>query len=225
MPNATIAAGFNVKNMSQNGCFEGYASLFDVTDQVHDRVARGAFAKTLADWRRKGRMPPLLWQHDAREPIGAWRDMKEDDRGLFVRGELFVNEIPRALQAWRLMRENALSGLSIGFKAVESERDGKTGERILTRVELMEVSMVTFPALDAARVSSVKAALASGDIPGEREFEAFLRDAGFSRKQAKGVVARGYRALTRRDAGGGAREETLAALAALAGSIRSAAGE
>ncbi len=52
MSNATIAVGFNVKNMSQNGCFEGYASLFDVTDQVHDRVARGAFARTLADWRR-----------------------------------------------------------------------------------------------------------------------------------------------------------------------------
>lgn len=200
MERKILDAAFDLRALADNGRFEGYASVFDEIDSVRDRVASGAFADTLRAHRRKGRLPPMLWQHDAREPIGVWREMFEDKRGLFVRGELFVNDIPRARQAYKLMQEKAISGLSIGFRVLESDLDPKTGSRTLTKIDLMEVSMVTFPALENARVSSVKNALSSGIVPGEREVEAFLRDAGFSRQQAKGFIASGYKAVAQRDA-------------------------
>ena len=201
MSQKILNSTFEIKGFEKNGAFEGYASVFDDLDSAQDRVVKGAFKKTLDKCSRTGRMPALLWQHDAREPIGVWREMFEDQKGLYVKGELFVDEIPRARQAYKLMCEGGLSGLSIGFKTVQSELNPQTGERFLTEVDLLEVSMVTFPALDTARISSVKDKLIAGEIPNEREFEAFLRDAGFSRKQAKGMIAGGYKNLSLRDAG------------------------
>ncbi len=198
-----LNAAFDVEKIDDRGVFTGYASVFDEVDNVKDKVAAGAFLKTLKDHQLKGRMPPLLWQHDTREPIGVFREMFEDKKGLYIRGQLFVDDIPRAKQAYRLLCENGLSGLSIGFKAVDSSFDPLTGVRTLLKIDLMEISLVTFPALDSARISHVKAALQDGRTPNIREFEAFLRDAGFSRKQAKTIVSNGYKTLlTPRDAGG-----------------------
>lgn len=200
MERKILDAAFNIKTLTDSGRFEGYASVFDEIDTARDRVAPGAFTDSLRQHRLKKRMPPMLWQHDAREPIGVWREIFEDSRGLFVRGELFINDIPRARQAYKLLCEKAISGLSIGFKVVESDLEPKTGSRTLTRIELMEVSMVTFPALESARISSVKTALQAGVVPSAREIETFLRDAGFSRRQAKGFIACGYKAVLQRDA-------------------------
>jgi HK97 family phage prohead protease len=187
---------FEIKFVSETGVFEGYASVFGVTDSVNDRIAPGAFDKSLARHRTEGRLPPLLWQHDMKEPIGAWREMFEDSHGLFVRGELFVTDIDRARSAYKLMRENVVTGLSIGYRAVQSHRDQKSGVRVLTEIELLEVSMVTAPANEQARVMRVKSILSGGGVPSEREFEAFLRDAGLSHRQAKGMIAHGYKSLS-----------------------------
>ena len=113
MDQKILNSAFQVKGFEKDGVFEGYASIFDDVDSVQDRVMKGAFRKTLDACRRKGRMPALLWQHDAREPIGVWREMFEDDKGLYVKGELFVDEIPRARQAYKLMCEGGLSGFVI----------------------------------------------------------------------------------------------------------------
>ena len=99
-----------------------------------------------------------------------------------------------------LYMEEALTGLSIGFKARESHRDPDTGERILTKIDLLEISLVTFPALESARVMRFRKSMKSGQMPDERSLEAFLRDAGFSRKQAKGFIAAGYKTINARDA-------------------------
>ena len=220
MNTKTFNSPFEIRAIADSGTFEGYASVFDDVDHARDKVAPGAFARTLAEHKSNGRLPPMLWQHDTKEPIGAWRDMFEDERGLFVRGELFIEDIPKARQAHKLLLENVVTGLSIGFRAVTSEKDPKTGARTLTRIDLLEVSMVTFPALDSARISSVKAMMARGDIPEKRTIEAFLRDAGFSRKQAKGLIADGYQGLLRRDAAGpeagdGTESEAIMALSDL----------
>ncbi|TAL39642.1 MAG: HK97 family phage prohead protease [Alphaproteobacteria bacterium] len=148
---------FELKFLSEAGVFEGYASVFGVTDSVNDKIAPGAFAETLAIAKKDGRLPPLLWQHDAREPIGAWREMREDTHGLYVKGELFIRDIPRAREAYKLLRENVVTGLSIGYRARKSHQDEQSGTRVLTDVDLLEVSMVTFPANDFARVRRVKA--------------------------------------------------------------------
>ena len=191
---------FEIRAVADTGVFDGYASVFDDVDHAKDKVAAGAFTDSLAEHKANGRLPPMLWQHDTKEPIGAWREMFEDDHGLFVRGELFIDDIPKARQAHKLLLENVVTGLSIGFRTVTSELNPKTGLRTLTKVDLLEVSMVTFPALESARISSVKAMMANGGIPDKREIEACLRDAGFSRKQAKGLIANGYHGLLQRDA-------------------------
>jgi len=126
--------------------------------------------------------------------------MREDSHGLFVKGRLFVADIPRAREAYKLLKEKVVTGLSIGYRTKDSHLDAQTGARVLTDVDLMEISMVTFPANDQARVKLVKSALGEGRVPSQREFEAFLREAGFSRKQAKGVLAQGYKSLNPRDA-------------------------
>lgn len=135
------------------GIVEGYASLFGVVDQSGDKVARGAFAHSLAKRTPSG--VRMLYQHLAAEPIGVWTLIKEDARGLFVRGRL-LTETSRAREVHALMRGGALDGLSIGYRAVKAERGPGQTVRTLTEIDLWEVSVVTFPMLDGARVTGVK---------------------------------------------------------------------
>jgi HK97 family phage prohead protease len=139
--------------VGHEGQFEGYASLFDLPDLGKDVVERGAFARSLA--RRGPRGVKLLWQHDPAEPIGQWLILREDSRGLFVRGQLSA-AVTRARETLALMREGAVDGLSIGFRTVKSRTDPRTGNRRLSEIDLWEISIVTFPLLPQARVSSVK---------------------------------------------------------------------
>lgn len=196
------------------GAFEGYAAVFGNVDAAGDRILPGAFAKSLAACRAEGRFPPMLWQHDPKQPIGLWEDMREDSHGLHVRGRLFTDDIAQAREAYALLKENVVSGLSIGYRTVESQRDAKTGVRLLAELELLEVSVVTFPANDRARVRAVKSTFAAGALPAEKDVEAVLRDAGFSRKQAKALIAHGYKALSARDAMDGDEDADAATLIA-----------
>ncbi len=142
---------------SGKGEISGYASLYDVEDHEADMVAPGAFEASLAEWQKAGRTPPLLWQHDAAQPIGVWRFLKSDARGLYVTGQLFIEHVARAAEAYALVKGGALTGLSIGYKPERVRRDSQRGLRVLERIRLYEISLVTFPALEAARVSEVKA--------------------------------------------------------------------
>ncbi|QXT38891.1 HK97 family phage prohead protease [Gymnodinialimonas ceratoperidinii] len=125
----------------------GYASLFGARDQGGDLVEKGAYAKSLG----AGRKVKMLWQHDPSEPIGIWDEIREDDRGLFVRGRL-LKSVARAREAAALTRAGAIDGLSIGYRTVKSHKDEK-GARCLSEVELWEVSLVTFPMLPDARLA------------------------------------------------------------------------
>ena len=155
---------FEAKALHENGEFEGHASIFGVEDMGHDIIVRGAFKRSLAEWKAKDRVPALLWHHNTREPIGVWLEMKEDRRGLFVRGHLLVEDIGQARAAYALIKAGGLSGLSIGFTTVQSEINEKTGVRKIKDVELWEVSLVTFPMLDNARVEDVKAIVPFNDL-------------------------------------------------------------
>jgi uncharacterized protein len=189
---------FDVKAVSDDAndaSFEGYGSVFGVVDAYDDIVAPGAFRRSLAEWRTKKAAPAMLWQHDPHQPTGVWDDLREDAHGLFVRGRLAPTQLGRDAHA--LLKMGALSGLSIGFRTRKSETDNDSGLRTLTDIELWEVSIVTFPANDPARITGVKA---DGTWPTEREFEGLLRDAGFSRTDAKSIIAKGYRRQAPRDA-------------------------
>lgn len=168
------------------GIVEGYGSIFGNEDSYGDIVAPGAFEETLAEAKASGRLPAMLWQHDPSEPIGVWTDMAEDKRGLRVRGKFADTQ--RGREAFSLVKMGALSGLSIGYSTVGVEFDDESETRTLTKVRLWEVSPVTFPANDRARITRVK----SVDIKTERDFERFLRDAGFSRTEAKRIARLGF---------------------------------
>ena len=168
------------------GIVEGYGSIFGNEDSYGDIVAPGAFEETLAEAKAVGRYPAMLWQHDPSEPIGVWTDMAEDSRGLKVRGKFADTQ--RGQEALALVKMGALTGLSIGYSTVGAEYDDQAETRTLTKVKLWEVSPVTFPANDKARITRVK----SADIKTERDLERFLRDAGFSRTEAKRIACQGF---------------------------------
>ncbi|MCF4166481.1 HK97 family phage prohead protease [Zavarzinia compransoris] len=147
---------WRVKAIAPDGAFAGYASVFGRTDSEGDRVVPGAFRASLARWRDAGRLPPFLWQHDMAQPIGRFDRVIEDETGLRVEGRLAL-ETARGREALSLLRLGALDGLSIGYSTVGAAI-AADGARLLQAIELHEISLVTLPANDAARVSWVKAA-------------------------------------------------------------------
>lgn len=132
--------------------FTGYASLFGVADGAGDVVEKGAFAASLR--KRPAEKVRLLYQHFAHEPIGVWEEIREDGQGLFVRGRL-LGDVCRAREVMALMREGAIGGLSIGFRTIRAVRDAQSHLRHLKEIELWEISVVTFPLLEAGGVSAV----------------------------------------------------------------------
>lgn len=184
-----------IKSVSDSGEFEGYGSVFGVKDSYGDIVVKGAFAASLNDWNNKGRLPALLWQHQMDQPIGVFTDMYEDDQGLYVKGRLLIEDDQLAKRAHAHMKAGSLTGMSIGYVLKDYEYDSGKGAFVLKEIQLWEVSLVTFPANDEARVAEVKSVLSSGDLPAPSLVERCLRDAGFSRTQAKAVLSGGYKAL------------------------------
>lgn len=150
----------------------GYASVFGKADQGGDVVLAGAYRKSLAALAARGGRIKMLWQHDPTQPIGVWDEVREDGHGLFVRGRI-LTDVAAGREAAALVGAGAIDGLSIGYRTVVAERDGK-GRRLLAELELWEVSLVTFPMLPEARVA------AKGDSPGDdllRAVAATFRDA------------------------------------------------
>lgn len=143
------------------GCvIEGYASLFGIADQGGDVIGAGAYAASLARIAARGDRVRMLWQHDPAHPIGVWEEIREDGQGLWVRGRL-LPEVARAREAAALVAAGAIDGLSIGYRTLRAERDGK-GRRVLTEIELWEVSLVTFPMLREAKIGRNHARKSSG---------------------------------------------------------------
>jgi uncharacterized protein len=155
-------AGAPLAKVSVDGAFEGYASLFGMVDLGRDRVVPGAFRECLA--RKPPRAVKLLWQHDPLHPLGFWEEISEDSRGLKVRGQLNL-AVAKAREVHALMRSGAVDGLSIGFRTERSRKDAATGVRNLEKLDLWEVSIVTFPMLPGARVSAVKRAARTSEHP------------------------------------------------------------
>ena len=137
----------------------------------------------------------MLFQHNPSEPIGVWDEIREDAKGLYVRGRL-TTAVAKAREVLALMRAGALDGLSIGFKAVKARRDARSGVRRLEKVDLWEISVVTFPMLPGARVEAVKRRPFAAAVPTERDFERWLsRDAGLTRTEARAISRDGYNGL------------------------------
>ena len=171
-----------------DGMVEGYGSVFGGLDTYGDTIEPGAFSKSIGK-----RKPKMLWQHRMDKPIGVWDEVVEDGKGLRVRGRIADIELGR--EAKKLIQMGAMDGLSIGYRTIRDEMQGNN--RILKEVDLWEVSFVTIPADAAATVTGIKA------FATERDFEAMLREQGFSRRDAKVITSGGWKAwLDQRDAEG-----------------------
>ena len=196
MANKTRDFAFELKSLKEDGSFDGYGSVFGVKDSYDEIVAAGAFAESLASHKAAGTMPALLWQHRSGEPCGVYVEMAEDNIGLKVSGQLALKTV-RGAEAYEFLKIKAISGLSIGFVTREDSYDRLTGIRTLKRVDLYEVSLVTFPANDTARVQGVKSIEVIETI---RDAEKYLRDTGLSRTEAVAFIGR-VKSLGPRDAG------------------------
>jgi hypothetical protein len=199
--------------------FSGYGAFFNNVDSYGDVILPGAFAESLAASHKSGQFPAMLMQHggwgigaDDMTPIGIWTGLSEDGKGLMVEGKLA--DTPRGREAYALLKMSprpAIDGLSIGYIAKEFSQRSKPEEprRTLKKVDLMEISLVTFPANGKARVASVK----SGADFSERDFEQLMQDAGLSRKEARIVMNQGFRHLkAMQDAGSDELDELAAAI-------------
>ncbi len=201
-----------LKSVSDTGEFDGYGSVFGIKDSYADIVMPGAFQKSLAAWQEKGRLPALLWQHNMAEPIGLYTEMREDATGLYVKGRLLIEDDPLAKRAHAHMKAGSLSGLSIGYLLNDYEYDKDKSAFLLKEIDLWEVSLVTFPANDEARIADVKSLLERGETPPPSKVERALREVGFSGSQAKAFMAKGYSAISPREAGA---DEALKSLKSL----------
>ena len=172
----------DVDSENKIGHFEGYGAVFGNIDDVNDVIVRGAFVESLS----KDGLPSMLLQHKSEDVIGVWTEAREDERGLYLKGSLNL-DVQKGREAYALLKQGALKGLSIGYLTKDYSMDQTTGIRTLKKLKLLEVSIVTFPANPKAKISGVK--LAPATI---REYERFLRDAGFGKTQAKALASKGW---------------------------------
>lgn len=179
---------FNLTNITEEGEFSGYASVFGNVDRGSDVIKEGAFDQAVADFHAKKSIPKMLWQHSAAYPVGIWNDMEIDSRGLKVKGKLLL-DLAKASDIHVLMKNKAIDGLSIGFKTISKElteqEDGRI-TRVLTKIDLWEISIVTFPMNPEATVTDVKNLSTALDV------ERLLQKSGVPNKFAKLVAQYGY---------------------------------
>ncbi len=200
-----------VRAEDEAGKFSGYGAIFGNTDSYGDVIERGAFSKTLKEWGQRGKLPPMLLQHgggffgggaDDMLPIGKWLSMEENSRGLKVEGQLFALNTERGQYIHEGLKSGVLDGLSIGFVAREVRYGDEAKDepaRTLTDIELWELSVVTFPANDKARVTAAKSLDLTIDVI--REYESLLREAEVTRADRPKSVWALKQLLLRRDAG------------------------
>ena len=187
---------YNGDDEEEKGVFSGYGSIFGNKDLGNDVMVQGAFAKSIASKGPKG--VKLLYQHDAKEPIGVFDEIIEDRKGLRVKGRLAMGT-QKGREVYELMKMGAIDGLSIGYRVSPkgADYDERGKKRMLKEVDLMEISAVTFPMNTRARVQAVK-----GEQRTVREWEETMRDAcGLSRSESKVAANAVFKALDQREVG------------------------
>lgn len=193
-----MSAGIELKlatDQVKAGVISGYGSVFGVRDRQGDVVEAGAFSASLLDYRAKGQTPAMLWSHDPERPIGVWDTASEDARGLKLTGRLNL-DTNDGREARALLLQGAFNGLSIGYQVMSGGASvDREGTRRLKSLKLWEVSLVTFPSNEAARVDGVKG------LASRRDFEGFLRASGFPKSAARKIAAGGWSALRNDDTG------------------------
>lgn len=191
--NPLINCELKLDTSSEDGSFEGYASVFNGNDAVDDTIEPGAFKDTIKEAKKTGRMPKMFINHDSYQiPVADLTHMEEDKKGLYIKGiiDLVHREGPSLYSA---LKRKAIDAFSIGFRIMKNgvtlkDPEDPWGGRIISKIDLKEISFVNFPADDAARIAVVKGDLEL--ITNLKEVEKILRDSGFSRSYSTALVSR-----------------------------------
>lgn len=196
-----IGRPFSVKATDDVGSLEGHGAVFDAEHETSswalgpewkDVIRPGAFSRTLAEHKRRGTVPLMLWMHERGNIPGVWRSVDEDKDGLKVAGQVSLSaKSPSDVTVHELLKMGAINGLSIGFRVRKHTLDEGKKLREILDVDLAEISIVDIPGGPTARVTDVKA----GDPRNINFLETVLRDAGLSRKEAKTLLVKGFAAL------------------------------
>jgi len=169
---------------SQGYKFSGYASVFNGVDSYGDTIIKGAYKSTLEN---RERPIQLRWNHHG-PVIGKWTRIEEDEKGLYVEGELTPDHT-QAKDTYALLKHGAISGLSIGYRVKDSYMDREKGVRELREIELVEISVVETPADNQAHIEDIKTFIQTAET--RKEFEDFFRNVcGLSKGDAKALVSR-----------------------------------
>lgn len=176
-----------LKELTDGGIFEGYASVFGVVDSDGDVIVKGAFKESLEAHKAKGKMPKLLWMHNPTIIIGKIIELYEDEKGLYLKGQLIL-EVEKGREAYALLKAGELDAMSVGFNVSGEVTASAGGGIVISKADLWEVSLVTWGANPEAEVLNVKT------IKTKRDFERFLRDSGFSKAQAVSISSTGFNA-------------------------------
>ena len=215
MKNKDFAFKVKISPDDKPGTIEGYVSVYGVRDSYNEVVMPGAFADSLARQKREGSYPLMLWQHDTHEPIGVWDDLSDDGKGLWGKGRLLIDaNVPTADKVYSLAKNDAVRGMSIGYLEVDVEPGTNGDPRKLIKLDLMEASIVSFPANRRAMVDAVKSEqswskledlarrLRDNDPMPAKEFEDILREAGVPKSMAVQIASVGYAKAIRSESGG-----------------------
>lgn len=174
------------------GIVKGYAATFGNIDRGRDRIMKGAFKNTIEQWKEKGTLLPMFFQHSWMSVIGGFNVFKETAKGLYVEGEINLN-VQKGLEAFELAQQKVLSYMSIGYVTKDAEfieeevgeKDGQTFTatiRNLKEIELFENSLVTNPMNDLATINSVKSMKSITDV------SKFLKTFGISNTQVNELI-------------------------------------
>jgi len=159
---------FEFKSLDEAGRFSGYASIFNIEDSCKDIILPNAFKETLKQKNLKKSIK-LLWQHSPKEPIGYFDIIKEDNVGLYVEGKILL-DVEKGKEAYSLIKSGAVSGLSIGYNVKKANFDKDKGVRIISEIDLWEISVVTFPANEYSNITYCKN---YNPVSETKEFKAF----------------------------------------------------
>ncbi|MEN3793942.1 HK97 family phage prohead protease [Fulvimarina sp. MAC3] len=171
-----------------SGVFQGYGAIFGNVDYGGDIIQPGAFSSSLSEHKASGTAPAMLWAHRPEEPIGRWVKLTEDGVGLFCSGELNL-DTEAGRRAHAHVKKGDVTGLSIGYQIPDGGAiDARSGRgKLISRVNLFEVSIVTVPMNPKARIR----------LGSKGDLESLLVNSGLSKEAAKRVAYGGYPALTK----------------------------
>ena len=167
--------------------FEGYASTFGNIDRTDDVIVNGAFSKSIAQLQSDLKQLPILWQHDRDTPLGVYFEVKEDEKGLFVKGRMPKSDTFVSGRVIPQMEVGSITKMSIGFWIMEREYREDDGVRIIKEADVFEISLVTLPANPKADITGMKSL---DEVKTLADIESFLKSHNISNKQAETIISK-----------------------------------